>query len=447
VKVRYKGFLLPEEAQLGTFPYENASAERFQQFCQALLITEYPGLACLPVGQRDGGRDGVQIQGSTRTILQVKWKRHDEPLHDTASWMISTLEKEKSKIEDLISAGATHYVIATNARGTSYPESGSIDRVQAWLDEEVSIHGQCLWRDDLDRRLENNINLQWHYPELLSGPNALRLAFETSAKGDSKKRARAIGGYILKQYELDKEVRFKQVSLKNDLFPLFIDVPVHIQPRGKSGKQRQEELNELIHSLLSSNRIQPPPGFHSAGSAQKFFFLNESGYYTHSQTFPIGAVDLLSQCDVDKLKRVVIEGAPGQGKSTLAQYFCQMHRCRFLGYVDQLESLPESHRTGTARLPFKIDLRDLSAWLEGRNPFKSSGATEDLPAGWEPSLEAFLVYQIHRLSGYHPFDVSDLSETLEAAPVALFFDGLDEVAGVAPRRRLIEETTQGKPSA
>jgi len=41
------------------YPFENLTPEKFQLFCQALLVREYPSVQCLPVAQPDGGRDAV----------------------------------------------------------------------------------------------------------------------------------------------------------------------------------------------------------------------------------------------------------------------------------------------------------------------------------------------------------------------------------------------------
>ena len=76
-----------------THPYENTTPERFQHFSQALLIDEYPGLQCFPVGQPDGGRDAWH--GATGTAVQVKFRRNDEP--ESAEWMIAALEKSYRK--------------------------------------------------------------------------------------------------------------------------------------------------------------------------------------------------------------------------------------------------------------------------------------------------------------------------------------------------------------
>jgi NADPH-dependent 7-cyano-7-deazaguanine reductase QueF len=59
---------------------ENLGPERFQHLCQALLVQEFPGTNCLPVGQPDGGRDAVRYASdeanpSAFTVCQVKYCR------------------------------------------------------------------------------------------------------------------------------------------------------------------------------------------------------------------------------------------------------------------------------------------------------------------------------------------------------------------------------------
>ena len=69
------------------------------------------------------------------------------------------------------------------------------------------------------------------------------------------------------------------------------------------------------------------------------------------------------------LMHVVIEGAPGQGKSTIVQYICQVHRERLIGRPDVTPNMARTHRDSPIRLPFKVECRDLAVWLGGRNPF------------------------------------------------------------------------------
>jgi len=109
--------------------FEDSNPERFQRFVQALMLLEYPHLQCFPVGQPDGGRDGLD-EGS-RTILQVKFKRSFD--EDSVDWVLKTLKAELPKIKRLESLGMQNYVFATNAPGSSHPDTGRIDTIRDWF--------------------------------------------------------------------------------------------------------------------------------------------------------------------------------------------------------------------------------------------------------------------------------------------------------------------------
>ncbi len=115
------------------YAYENSDPERFQHLCQSLLLSDFPDLQCLPVGQPDGGRDAIALQ--TKNIVQVKFRRSDE--EESADWLIQVLERERPKIARLVDLGIENYLIMTNARGTAHLGTGRIDQVQQWLDTNI----------------------------------------------------------------------------------------------------------------------------------------------------------------------------------------------------------------------------------------------------------------------------------------------------------------------
>lgn len=84
----------------------------------------------------------------------------------------------------------------------------------------------CLWREDLSRRLDTTWDLKWVYPELMTGPDLIRAVLESGLSEDRQRRQETIRSFIRDQYEIDRQVRFKQVELQNNLLNLFIDVPV-----------------------------------------------------------------------------------------------------------------------------------------------------------------------------------------------------------------------------
>lgn len=406
------------------FLYENSNPERFQQFCQALLTTSYPKLQCFPVGQPDGGRDGYDP--ATRTVLQVKFKRAGD--EESADWMIKVLEKELPSIQDLIAKGAQSYVMATNAKGTSHPEVGRIDKVQEWLDKNVSIPAQCLWRDEIDRRFEKaSVALKMKYTELLSFEDGLEVVFR-EVLGDSRRAQQdAVRAFLAWQYQLDESVKFKQVSLSNSLFDLFIDVPIGI-PTKLVRNTRRAHRGDLSHFLKAFGADQ---AWVDSPDGHLEYATRGEGGFTRVQLRT--AEVLLGTQAQDYLKFVVLEGAPGQGKSTLAQFVCQVHRARFLGRMDAVAEIPEVYKQAPFRLPVKIDLRDVATYLSGKDPFDPENGSIEGPH----TFERFVAALIEQGSGGVPFGAHDVLTLMQDVPVLLFLDGLDEVPDLDHRERLV----------
>jgi hypothetical protein len=175
--------------------------------------------------------------------------------------------------------------------------------------------------------------------------------------------------------------------------------------------------------------IRHPDGYYYIGSAR----LSEK-----SAEFVLRS---MSKSQLSRLSRIVLEGAPGQGKSTITQYVCQVMRMHLLGKETALEALPKQHRSTRVRIPFRVDLRDLAKWMVGTDPFQSKPAkiSDDEPK----SFEGFLAAQLRFVSGGHQFTVSDLSAVARASHIFLALDGFDEVADVEVRRYLVSEISRG----
>jgi len=406
--------------------YEQLGDRRFQQFCQALLVAEYPGLSCLPVGMPDGGRDGLlefAPDGGERSrtlILQVKFVERPAFLKDPTSWVEDILEAEREKVDDLVTRGAERYILATNAPASSHPDHGSFDKVQKVLANTMPIPAQCLWRADLDRRLENRWNLKWSYPELMTGTDLIRALVEGRLSEAGERRTRALRAFLADQYRADREVRFKQADLRGSLLNVFIDVPAMAQRRFVRGNEVMTPVDGRILVLAqrgarNADELAGRENAYGAGSLLLDPWVQEQGV------------------------KLVVEGAPGQGKSTLVQYVCQAHRIRLLGKDADLAQLPREHREAGTRVPIRVELRELAQWLEGVDPF---GDGDDVPPTSQRTLEGFLAAQIRSTSGGAGFEVSDLQAVASVSPILLALDGLDEVVDVGDRSQIIEEISR-----
>ena len=217
---------------MASYQYEQLNDESFQELCQSLLIRAFPDLQCFSVGQPDGGRDaivrlfGVAPDTNRFILFQVKFARRELNPSEARDWLLKALENELPKVRNQIGEGAERFVLVTNVSGTAHPHAGSVDRLQALLNEHVPIPAQAWWREDLDRRLDDAWDLKFSYPALFSGTDLLRLVMEASPSEDRERRRNAITAFLSNQFESDREVKFKQAELENDIFELFTDVPL-----------------------------------------------------------------------------------------------------------------------------------------------------------------------------------------------------------------------------
>lgn len=424
--------------QVATYLYEQLDDETFQQLCQALLVKLHPGLQCLPVGQPDGGRDAFLWlhDGDRRDLLvyQVKFVRKPETIKDPHKWIASVLKGEAPKIADLLKESRVQsYVLLTNVSGTAHSAVGSVDTVDDILRTNLPVPSQCWWRDDLDRRLDGEWDLKWRYHTILTGADALSMAFQLGVGEHRERRESAIRAFLTHQYDADREVKFKQIELQNDLVDLFIDVPLTLSTR--AAPQREARRRAAALTFVAQRGPQRTDLDHG----QAILFEEPGSEFS---TPSVGAAELLLHPDcIAWFPRVVLEGAPGQGKSTLAQYVCQVHRIHLLGYDTDLNTIPANLRDKPPRLPIKVDLRDYAIWLARLDPFDPDNSST--PHGWRRSLETFLAHQIQHQSGGIEFEVGDLHAVSRVSAMFLVLDGLDEVADVAVRNALVNEVTVG----
>jgi hypothetical protein len=429
------------------YPYENLGPEKFQQFCQSLLTHEFENVQCFPVSQADGGRDALSYLNheGTKVFVVYKIKYIQHPLSDSDPHLklVGILEEELPKIKKLIDSGAKKFILLTNIPGTAKLNSGSIDKVNKLLFDNIGTDAYCWWRDDLNRRLDNDWDIKWAYPELMTGPDLIRAIIENGLTEQKERRTLAIRAFINDQFLRDEEVRFKQVDLQHNLLDLFIDVPI-IPPQHISSKRISNNLFHLMYSFSNNSKER--------NESESMIFdeiptrESQSQLYNNLDKFhypKVGAATLLLNSKIQNITpKIVLEGAPGQGKSTIVQYICQVHRARLLEKKELFKNFNSEHLLSPVKLPFKVDLRDFSSWLGGKDPFSSEN--NDIPSQTlHNSLETFLAAQVSHHSGGIEFSSLDLLSVLKLSSVLLVLDGLDEVVDIARRQEVIEEIING----
>lgn len=352
--------------------YENLGDERFQEFCNCIVGKEYPDTQSFPVGQPDGGRDTlVYLMNSPKKqfiVFQVKFVRNPNTIVDVHKWFTETIESEAPKISKLIPKGAVKFYLITNVRGTAHLDNGSKDKVNKVLEDNIKIPSICWWRDDISRLIEKDPIFKWSFPEILNGQDILNSILFQNINENKERRESIIKAYLADQYSIDNKVKFRQIDLENRLFDLFTDVPIRIKKYNEKNKRLRRTLEQFDNYTRKIISIDDN-------------FLVEDKENNGAASF------LLHPKIQSEVERILLEGGPGQGKSTISQYICQVHRARLLNKVDDLILLPDVIKNTPIRFPFKIDLRHIAAWVENKNPYQSRLNDEFFNQIWKNSLE------------------------------------------------------------
>ncbi len=410
-----------------SFNYEEMNGISFQKLAQALIVADYPETQCLPVPQPDGGRDAFFYENASdktdAIIFQVKFSNNPKAKNERDA-ISEAIKSEKDKVEKLIEMGAKTFILITNISGTAHLEVGSIDKINKELSKEFGIPSYVWWRDDIDARINKNSDVKWSFPEIIKGSDVLQALMESDLFKPDLEATRAFTAYIAKQKGADEELKFKQVDLTNKITQVFVDLPIGKKSKS-SGKQTEEIFlfrDRYFDELFDGERHEYRENPHKHGGLAAAFLLNSP--YKNGVT------------------RIVLEGAPGQGKSTVTQFLCQVNRLRILPnqkYV--LNSIKPIHNSAQTRSPFRVDLRDFAAWVTGKHPFAKSGE-HVAPAEGQRSLESFLIMQINWNSGGLKVCTNDLLEFLMHANSLIVLDGFDEVAAIDTRKRVVEEINE-----
>lgn len=267
------------------------------------MLDRFADVSVFPVGEKDGGRDMTSGTGENRTILQVKFS--GDRRRKTATWMKQQINGEAANIERLVREGCTRYILMTNVEGGAAPGSGSRDDVEkelTALSRKYKIQMSCVWSSDLDAWVDNAPwEIKLAYVDMLAGTDALFALLTSMNLKDGEKREKDIlVTYVATYWSRDKRVKFRQIDLVSDLLSdLFVDVTAHRSSAPRGTTMPLIDIERVADHLLG--KATPP--------------------------------------------LTLVEGVPGQGKSTLAQYVCQVYRATFIGRGElkaNNEVLPET---------------------------------------------------------------------------------------------------------
>jgi hypothetical protein len=384
--------------------YWRLAEKEFQQLCSALLRQKFDPVRCFPVGMADGGIDAIS---NGDIIYQVKWTSKFES--NPEKWLSDAISGEREKIRRLVTdRGISKYVLMTSVAGTTAsPGAGSIQKLQPQLDAyalEFGIPVECWWQSDLDAEVDAAPDaIKWSYQEMLAGSDAIRyLVSGSQLEAEAAQMRDTMLQVMATQWREDSKVKFRQVDMDRvDVAEIFVDVQASVQ--------------SVPRRAMEALRITDERGPRPTGAVQRLL----------TTAFPM----------------TFLLGVPGQGKSTLSQYLCQIHRAAILPFYMLGDRTTPDERLIEPRLPLRVDLRDYAEWLAGRDPFGDDEPIRTVRrrSKVRRSLEIFLAHLCSFTSGGRAVSVEQLQSLLTRYPTILVLDGLDEVADPELRQIVVEE--------
>jgi hypothetical protein len=385
-----------------------SSPDEFERLIQALTTRHFgPGVIVFGDGP-DGGREAV-VEGTLRyaphgelwdgrSVIQAKFRQRPLGTEKDGPWALKLLAKELDKFAER-AGGRTrpdNYVFATNVVLSS-GIGGAKDRAIELLEAAKSAWGlrdYDIWENDkLCTWIDLDAEVRTRFGWTMEGDVLERLRRTLDLSHPELERT--LVNYLEKTLIAERFVRLEQAGHSAQqpvaLTQVFVDLPI--------GREHDRTGELFLRRLLE--RAAPLERAAQDGGR------GES-------------------------PRIVLVGGPGQGKTTLGQFACQIFRAGLLAGLPAESLSPEGQDAVDAvraacataeleferspRFPVRVALTDLaSALIEQEQP-----------------LIAYLAGAISKRVGSR-VSVDVFRQWLREAPWFLVLDGLDEVPANAGR--------------
>ena len=428
------------------------SSRSFEQLLQALAAKVLgPGVGIFGDGP-DGGREAtfhgkVPYPSVTDSwdgygVLQAKFLQRPRNVSNDGRWALRQLKSEITKylnVENNLRK-PDYFIYATNVVLTPVKGHGSRDRVEAVLEDfkdRLPLKGYDIWDYDKIRVfLDDNQEIRRAYTAWITPGDVLSEILERLAPKTPDLQT-TLYNFLQKELLSDEFVNLEQAGHDVDeripLAQVFVDLPVVDEPHREDALDvedgtdyrfedhvRDSPDRGFIKDMLavSSERLDP----HSLASNS----IGQSPRHRHSS--PMRG-------------RFVLIGGPGQGKTTVGQFICQIFRASIISRRPQVHLSAETHRA-LSLISKHCQEEDIDISLVPRFPFRivlnefaSALSSDSLPQ--INSVLSFIAHYIHKRTD-RTVSIDDLKDWFAHYPSVIIFDGLDEVPSSSNRDQVLE---------
>jgi hypothetical protein len=364
----------------------------------------------------DGGRDGYYEGEAPYPSETERWlgrwyiqsKFHKPHLSkDPQKWLIEQIQKEIKEFErsDARRQWPDNWIVATNIDPSGSPETGAFDRARKLvsksrpnLKNHFHIWGGCKILDLLTLHPQAS----QYYRHFLTPGHILTAIYDQMK--DAKAEVETILRYlIVKQFDEQQYTKLEQAGSTADARPgihrLFIDLPFQANEYHLGGFVTEF----LVRAAAKCHRID-----------LKQLDTKEWRLWSRHPS---------------RSRVWFVKGGPGQGKSTIGQYFCQIQRASLILQDDGPFVKPQQRTTAreirqaaekasfwpaVPRIPISVELKEFAQWFGQRERRLPRGILSYLAECISASVEQEVL-------------VGTLKRALQSRSWFIVFDGLDEV--------------------
>ena len=332
-----------------------------------------------------------------------------------------------------------YFIFATNVILTPVKESGSKDKVTALLDDfknQLQLRGYAVWDYDQIRAfLDDCEEIRRNYAAWITPGDVLSEMIKW-IQPKTPNFEQTIANFLQKELLSDEFVNLEQAGHDaNERIPLarvFVDLPTRDEQR--RGVRELSEDDHFSHH---------PEAF--AGEYKGFIkeILEISSAPLNARTHTVHTISNPPETGDSQQSqgRFVLIGGPGQGKTTVGQFICQIFRASIISRRPEatlsLEaanalSIIQAHCKDEGiesfpvpRFPFRIVLNEFAASLS---------ATSEQGIN---TVFSYLAEQIKKRTDQN-ISANDLRQWIGQYPSVVVFDGLDEVPSSSNREQVLE---------
>lgn len=448
------------------YKLEGLSSRSFEQLAQAISAKVIgPGIIIFGDGP-DGGREAtfdgrIPFPSSVDNwdgygVIQAKFRQKPEGPDKDGDWLAGQL---KAEFERFLAAGSPrrkpqYYILATNVVLTPPAQRGSKDKISDLFGrykKGLGLREHTVWDYDWFRvQLDGCEDIRNGYSAWITPGDVLAEVIKR-LRGCRPDFEETIALFLQKELLVDQYVNLEQAGhAAREKIPLgrvFVDLPVGTELRSEpeeNAEDDQEDEEDETDGKDGEDEEGGEKGEHGVGPGFVNGVLSESSMRLDPKSVDeVQRRERRPDTPPDKRQpgRLVLVGGPGQGKTTIGQFVCQLFRASILNERATYTLEPDTHMAlaqllgvcsteGLAfpsgkRFPIRVVLSHLARVL----------ADKSCPE--VGTLLSYLVYVIRRKTDRN-LTADDLRTWLAAYPWLLVLDGLDEVPPSTNRAEVLD---------